>query len=300
MAESPPLALAIDLLAPLARLALVDSRGVRDERRCAVTATEDIEINLQSLMDAATVLRQRNPMAPTRVGVAVHPSFVRAGQELPTWNNGISDFLNRLGGLRQEKGPVPTVTVQRRVVAIAQGEFADRTENGLYISLDQDLDGTACLDGHFPAWLPSAWHWPVDPLGPICACGARGCLGTYASDQALDNLAQRFQMPRNQPASDERDLGLRSELSWRAAAGEAQALELQGRAARAVGQALGQMARVLGARHAVVHLGNIGQTAEILTIIASVAQACAGFAITVTAARLGPDAALLGSLRPRS
>ena len=56
MAESPPLALAIDLLAPLARLALVDSRGVRDERRCAVTATEDIEINLQSLMDAASAV----------------------------------------------------------------------------------------------------------------------------------------------------------------------------------------------------------------------------------------------------
>lgn len=105
-------------------------------------------------------------------------------------NLGIDD-LDLAGELRERLGPV--VHVENDVNAAAFGAFhqvgARETGSMAYLNLGTGLAAGLVLNGEL--WRGSRGaageigHIPVDPFGPVCSCGQRGCLESIASGSAI-------------------------------------------------------------------------------------------------------------------
>lgn len=111
-----------------------------------------------------------------------------------------------------------------------QNEVGD----ALLIRADSGIGMSVMLDGRIKSrpGMYEIGHICVSRNGPECACGKRGCLETYASMRGL-----------------ERQSGLSyAKLKENAAAGDAAALRLFGRAARLLGKAVGDVAGLLNIR----------------------------------------------------
>lgn len=79
-------------------------------------------------------------------------------------------------------------------------------------------------------------HITIDPNGPLCDCGRRGCLESYVSDRALVEAAQR------EVSSQITDI---NELIQRVEAGEPKAAEVLTRAGTLLGMQIANIANVL-------------------------------------------------------
>ncbi|MGH6656823.1 MAG: ROK family protein, partial [Actinocrinis sp.] len=130
-------------------------------------------------------------------------------------------------------------------------------------------------------------HITVDPDGPNCWCGRRGCLELYAGAEGmLERLAGR-----GIRIGDVADLVLRAE------AGDGAVLAVIGDGARRLARALGMLALVLNP--AVIALG--GELTALGPLLlepvrAELAAVPFGAPITVRASALGPRASLMGAL----
>jgi len=101
------------------------------------------------------------------------------------------DELDLAAELRDRLGPL--VHVENDVNAAAFGAFqvvgASETSSMAYLNLGTGLAAGLVLNGEL--WRGSRGaageigHIPVDPDGPVCSCGQRGCLETMASGSAV-------------------------------------------------------------------------------------------------------------------
>lgn len=149
-------------------------------------------------------------------------------------------------------------------------------------------------------------HMVIDPRGPLCACGLRGCLEAYASGRALLEGVGRAIVEgklKNGPLYDMWHSGeLTPEAVQRfSATGEPVAVELFHRFGSALGLALANLFTVLGIRHAI--LGG-GVSASWDQFIASLQKSLiehssmlARGSARILRSSLGDDAALLGAAR---
>jgi glucokinase len=100
-----------------------------------------------------------------------------------------------------------------------------------FLALGTGLAAGFLLDGRLRrGWLGAAGeigHLPLDPAGPPCPCGQRGCLELYASGRSL---ASRWPVPDGVPAADA--------LFAAAEAGDARALAVREEFAVAVAAAV--------------------------------------------------------------
>ncbi|MFP3712918.1 ROK family protein [Puerhibacterium sp. TATVAM-FAB25] len=114
-----------------------------------------------------------------------------------------------------------------------------------YLSLGTGLAAGLVLDGRVRRGAAGAageiGHVPVDPQGPLCACGQRGCLELYASGSAVAALW---------PARGGRPAPV--ELFEAAAAGDAAAAAARDRYAAAVAGAVRVLALSVDVRHVVL------------------------------------------------
>ncbi|HTX80109.1 MAG TPA: ROK family transcriptional regulator [Longilinea sp.] len=78
-------------------------------------------------------------------------------------------------------------------------------------------------------------HVVVDPDGPLCVCGKRGCLESYVSDRALLETARR------EVGADIRDF---DDLLQRAVSGNAKAVTVFTRAGRLLGQEIANLVNI--------------------------------------------------------
>ncbi len=147
-------------------------------------------------------------------------------------------------------------------------------------------------------------HMIIDPHGPPCACGLRGCLEAHASASALCNGvndAVRSGPLKRGPLFDLARSGeLTSEAVYHGArSGDSLALALFERMGWALGLALANLFTVLGIRHAVIG-GGVSQAWDLFidpllkTLIQSSSMLDAETAV-ILRAKLGDDAALLGA-----
>lgn len=95
------------------------------------------------------------------------------------------------------------VTVDNDAVAAAIGETwtgkAHDVRNLLFVYIGWGLGTALVLDGQVyrgGAGLGGdLYHVPIDPAGPLCPCGSRGCVGQYASPAAILEDARRRSKP---------------------------------------------------------------------------------------------------------
>ena len=149
-----------------------------------------------SAAKAVRVLTDAAGLAPTDlvgVGLGV-PGLVdhASGTVLHAVNLGIGDTPAPLTGpLGDELGGVP-VTADNDLNAAAAGaaHVLGHRADVAFLALGTGVAAGFLLDGRVRrGWLGAAGeigHLGLDPTGPLCACGQRGCLELSASGASLD------------------------------------------------------------------------------------------------------------------
>jgi len=133
-------------------------------------------------------------------------------------------------------------------------------------------------------------HNVMDPAGPECHCGKRGCLETYIGDNALLALAG---MPT--PATEDR---MRAVFAA-ARAGEAPALPAVRRIAESLGRGLAELVNVLNPERVILG-GTLSEVfavarAEVLTAVDRYAMDAPGQTVQLCQPAFGVDSALMGA-----
>ncbi len=100
-------------------------------------------------------------------------------------------------------------------------------------------------------------HMIVEPGGPLCACGSRGCLETFASARAIVHGAKALIAEGTVNGGPLADLSAAGDISSEsvyrcAAAGDARALSLFQKAGWALGIAFANLFSILGIRRGIV------------------------------------------------
>ena len=96
------------------------------------------------------------------------------------------------------------------------------------------------------AWAGELGHIVIDPSGPLCVCGRKGCLVSFIGQMGvLDQYANQAQTPADAPAT-------LHELIERADAGDALALEVLRASGRHLGAAVTNLLHVLNPQHVIV------------------------------------------------
>ncbi|MEO6512038.1 MAG: ROK family protein, partial [Nocardioides sp.] len=183
---------------------VVDLRGrvlAQDLIRRNLTRSDPVEV-LARLGDLARAVKRAAPSSTRLVGrgLAV-PGLVAArdGRVLSAPNLGWSDVRvrallpRRIGGSALQVANEAELAA-RTVAATAPGRpgpYADF----FYVSGEVGIGGAAVLDGRVfggrTGWAGEIGHVTVEPLGPPCSCGSRGCLEQYAGLRALRRDVER-------------------------------------------------------------------------------------------------------------
>lgn len=182
--------------------------------------------------------------APKLIGVSV-PGSVDAKNGVVLSSAPLNWFAVPIGRLVAERTGIPVV-VERNVICLALNEVwageMKPPSNFVYVSAGMRgigagivANGEIVYGGHSAAG--EIGHIRVDPEGPACHCGKRGCLEAIASSRAVvqrvqQNLASSgaFDPPRSF-----------SDVVRLADAGEPVAREAIEEAARMIGETLGDM-----------------------------------------------------------
>ena len=136
-------------------------------------------------------------------------------------------------------------------------------------------------------------HVSLDPEGPACPCGSRGCLEQYASGPAI------VRAWKERAGSRAGEAGTPLDVARLAAAGEPEALAAFAGAGRALAQAVGGVINLLDIQACIVG-GGVADAGEVLLEplrreLGAFAYPLLAEGFRVTAAKLGNDAGLLGA-----
>jgi glucokinase len=227
-------ALAVDLGGSSLRVALAGATGPgRVVRRPVSRATTTGEV-LDALADAAAdALGSGSSARPGIVVVAV-PTFVEDDGRLADCPN-LPDLTGRpLAALVRSRLAAEEVVVVPDLAAAAVAEQRLGAGRGvarlLVVALGTGANAAAVVDGRLVetayGCLGDAGHVLVEPDGPVCTCGGRGCLEAVTSGWALARDAAAAGLPTG------------PELSALAAAGHPAAAALLTRAGTALGRAI--------------------------------------------------------------
>ncbi|MFI6427387.1 ROK family protein [Promicromonospora sp. NPDC050880] len=141
-----------------------------------------------------------------------------------------------------------------------QGDGAREHEDLAFLALGTGLASGLVLDGELRRGASGAageiGHIPVDPLGPECPCGQRGCLERFASGKALE-AAWPARHGKPSPV----------ELFEAARAGDQEAVVVRDRFADAVASAVRLLVLTTDVRHVVLGGGVAQLGTELLDVV---------------------------------
>lgn len=134
-----------------------------------------------------------------------------------------------------------TIANEAKLAALAQvpalGAEAEAANSFLYVSADVGIGAAIVLDRELflggRGWSGELGHVVVDPAGPLCQCGATGCLEQYAGTDAVLRAAR---LPRGSSVAD---------LLRAVAGGDAPASAALDRAGHALGAALADFVNLI-------------------------------------------------------
>ncbi len=293
------------------KFAVTDAAGeslVRGEVR---TDPAGIDGTLAGL--AAAVREAASGIVLAGVGLAcagiVSPRTGRLGRapNLPGWEgNGLTDAV------RRAFGDLPVV-VANDVNAALVGEARLGAGRGyadlVMIALGTGVGGAVMVDGRVLTGAHDGageiGHMILDPDGPQCTCGARGCLEAYAGSWALVRAAAERADAAGAGEPFRRavaEAGGRldpSALHGLAAAGDPDARDLLAAAGRVLGVAVANLVNILDPQRMIIG-GGVARAGEYLLgpcrdAARSRIMSPAGRDVDLVPAELGPHAAALGA-----
>jgi predicted NBD/HSP70 family sugar kinase len=151
-------------------------------------------------------------------------------------------------------GTEPGIDARTDAGADADAGTAGRPVDLAFLALGTGVAAGLVLDGRLRRGAGGAageiGHVPVDPSGPACACGQRGCLELYASGRAVDAL---WPSRAGRPAP--------VELFEAAAAGDPAAVAARATYASAVAAAVRMLVLTVDVRHVVLG-GGVAQLGD--------------------------------------
>lgn len=260
------LRIGIDLGGTQVKLGLVDQRGV-----IVASHALDTDKNPRALasMIGASVRSWRNrPILGTGVGVAgdvdAGRGVVRFSPNLGWKNVALADLFRRAG----VPGPV---RFDNDANAAAWGayhaELGACVDDLILLTLGTGVGGGLVLGGRLHRGATGTageiGHLVVDPRGPRCGCGNRGCLETYLGAKGLSAWAARADRTAGRRAAPSTP----EELARRARSGDAVSLAAWDRAGRALGAALASLVNVLNP-DLVMLTGGIARSARLFLPLA--------------------------------
>lgn len=226
----------------------------REEGPAAVTQ------RVLEALDELTGEARRGGLTPVAVSIVL-PGIVdeAAGRVVYSANVGFRDLP--LGELLAKRADLPTAVghdvraggLAESVLGAGKGE-----RDQLFLPIGTGIAGAMILDGRPYAadgYAGEIGHMQVDPAGPRCPCGARGCLELYA---AASWIGRRYAERRVNESGVSA-----AEVAARAAAGEPLALEIWRRAVDALATALHAYVTICAPRLIVVG-GGLAESGEVL------------------------------------
>ncbi|KAB8163048.1 ROK family protein [Streptomyces sp. 3MP-14] len=279
-----------------------DLRGeirVRVEKEFRAQHREPAEVlaEVRALASRARAQAARVGLRPAGLAVAVPGLVLReSATVLRAPNLGWRDV--ELAGLLPDD--LGEVTVHNEASLGGLAELWSRTEPAadsfVYVSAQIGIGASVVVDGQLlggaHGFGGELGHVPVRPEGPVCGCGGRGCLETYAGEEAVLRAAGIEPGP-----------GVRlGALTARCEAGEAGALRAVRRAGTALGIALSGAVNLLDPRQVVIGGSLTRLTPWLLPPLrrelgrrTAVAAGGRETPLPVTASPLGPDGPLRGA-----
>jgi predicted NBD/HSP70 family sugar kinase len=256
-----------------------------------------LEAGDQRLDDPRAVLAGLGKLAARARALAEAEGLTVAGAVLAVPGlvaaDGVVRIAPNLGWQDVTVGDLPdglamTVDNEANLAALGELGLGGLPRDFVYVSGEIGIGAGIVLDGALyrgsRGWSGEIGHIPINPDGPPCRCGARGCLEQYAGQEAVLGAAGVTTVP---------------ELAVAAAAGQPAALAALTAAGSALGMAVATVVNLLDVRTIV--LG--GSYASLLPWLRDGIAAEAGrrvltaawAPVQLRAATLGPDAAMLGA-----
>jgi glucokinase len=267
-------AIGIDLGGTKAAGLLLAEGGEVLAREQAQTPAHDTDATIETVFQVATVLAGRGEPSAIGVGVAGMVDFaggtLRFAPNLPLVEVPLRDLVSERMGL-------PCLVDNDANVA-AWGEFlygAGRdAEDMLLVTVGTGIGGGIVSGGSLyrgaHGFAAEIGHVIVEPGGPLCGCGNRGCWEQVASGQALDRQARDAAVhhPDSLIAELAADLGRDEELGgrivWEAARREdAMAVAIIEDVGRRLGQGIAGLVNVLDPEVVVVG-GGVADIGDLL------------------------------------
>lgn len=167
---------------------LVDEEGRILARETRPTPADDTGATLRALVEAAVAVRAHDSVA---VGIGAAGQVLRRTGRLVFAPN-IAWRDVDLAALARQKIGLP-VLVDNDCTAATFGEWRIGAARGvndvLYVGVGTGIGGGLILDGGLyrgaNGFAGEVGHVVVDPAGPECGCGNRGCWETVASGNAI-------------------------------------------------------------------------------------------------------------------
>jgi len=187
-------AIGVQIDRDLTTFALLDLTGAVVDKRRRTTPLSGSRASISQICSVINALLASNGIAADNVlgiGVGV-PGPLDAETGIAYSPGGMAGWGTvELARLLRERTGFP-VTVDNDAVAAAVGESWARQAHGvrslLFVYASWGLGAALLLDGQVYRGATAAsefHHVPVDPQGPECECGNRGCVGEYVTPTAV-------------------------------------------------------------------------------------------------------------------
>ncbi|GAA2901614.1 ROK family transcriptional regulator [Streptomyces mexicanus] len=251
-------------------------------------APEPVAQDLTALISRVVAEAEGQGLRPAGLAVAVPGLIARDGRTVVRAPN-LDWHDTDLGALLPGGLPL-TVDNEANLGALAELWLGEGTPpDFLHVSAEIGIGAAVVVDGRLlrgtRGFAGELGHVPVEPEGPACPCGGRGCLEQYAGEEAVLRAAGL--------EAGEGRVGL---LATRAAEGDENVRRALRQAGTALGVALTGAVNLLDPE-AVVLGGALAALAPWLlpSLEAELARRTAGPACPVSVSRLGPEGPLLGA-----
>ncbi|MFF4800496.1 ROK family protein [Streptomyces sp. NPDC001351] len=249
---------------------------------------EPVTEELTGLVRRVVAEAEREGLWPAGLAVAV-PGLVARDARTVVRAPNLDWHDTDIGALLPTDIPL-TVDNEANFGALAELWLGERTPHDfLHVSAEIGIGAAVVVAGGLlrgtRGFAGELGHVPVQPEGPACPCGGRGCLEQYAGEEAVLRAAGL------EPGEDR--VGL---LAGRAAEGDEDVRGALREAGRALGIALTGAVNLLDPESVVLGGALAGLAPWLLpSLEAELDRRTAGPACPVSVSRLGPEGPLLGA-----
>ncbi len=197
--------LAIDIGGTSTKIAIVDSSGeVGEVKTTPTNGLQGLDYYLNQIVQEAKAIISKDPKTIAGIGIAV-AGFIDPAHTKMTYNPNIAWLENApLGNLISDRLNLPVhIEIDSNAAALAEAVYGNGSDSHrlLVLTIGTGLGGGMTIDQEIlrisNECLGDIGHVIVEPGGPQCAAGCKGCAEAMVSSSALERyyleLSPRYQ-----------------------------------------------------------------------------------------------------------